>query len=82
MCITLGLIILLIIFERVYKKELTKSFVVLYIYGLILKMVYEIAIQYKDYIFRVPYGVAVPIGFPSRVGSDDNSFYSVIKEEL
>lgn len=77
MCITLALIILLIIFERVYKKELTKSFVVLYIYGLILKMIYEIAVQYKDYIF-----VAVPIGFPSRVGSDDNSFYSVIKEEL
>ena len=47
MCITLALIILLIIFERVYKKELTKSFVVLYIYGLILKMVYEIAVQYQ-----------------------------------
>ena len=72
MCITLALIILLIIFERVYKKELTKSFVVLYIYGLILKMVYEIAIQYKDYIFWVSYGV----------GRNDNNFYSVIREEL
>ena len=71
MCITLALIILLIIFERVYKKQLTKSFVVLYIYGLILKMIYEIAVQYKDYIF-----VAVPIR------NNDNSFYSVIKEEL
>lgn len=68
MCITLALIILLIIFERVYKKELTKSFVVLYIYGLILKMVYEIATQYKDYSFVA--------------GRNNDNFYSVFKEEL